>query len=64
MSDFYSELNFVKKRSHESLRKKIRDKIILNQNGLLSLEPEDMYICMYQIDSEARKELRQCVVTF
>ncbi len=88
MSDFHSELDFVQKRSYESLRKlidkseytidewmsvesleslnyepihsifkKMGDKIILDQNGLLALKPEDMYIWMYQIANEARKEL-------
>ncbi len=42
-----------------SIFKKIGNRIILNQDVLLSLKPEDMYIWMYQIVDEARRKLRK-----
>lgn len=40
-----------------SIFRRIGDKIVLNKTRLLSLKPEDMYIWMYQIADEVRKEV-------
>lgn len=40
-----------------SLFSRVGDKIIFNKSRFLSLKPEDMYIWMYQIVNEVRKEI-------
>ena len=40
-----------------SIFKRIEDMIILDKNALLSLKPDDMYIWMYEIAAEIRKEM-------
>jgi len=41
-----------------SIFKRIGDKIVLDKGSLLSLKPEDMYVWMYKIAVEARKNFR------
>lgn len=41
-----------------SIFQRIGDKVVLNTNRLLSLRPEDMYVWMYKIADELRKDLR------
>lgn len=40
-----------------SIFKRIGDRIVLDKDTLLSLDPKDMYVWMYQIADEARKEV-------
>lgn len=37
--------------------KRVEDKVVFAEDALLSLQPEDMYVWMYQIASALRKEL-------
>lgn len=41
-----------------SIFKRFGDKIILDENGLLSVKPDDMYVRMYRIADEIRRDIQ------
>ena len=52
-----SDLEALNYEPMHSIFKRAGDKIIVDKNNLLALAPEDMYVWLYRIADEARKDL-------